>query len=40
MPVMAIRTYEPWTFLAVLAALVMLAVAVAALILASQRDNR
>jgi hypothetical protein len=40
MLVTAIRTNEPWTFLSVLAAIVLLVVVVAVLILALQRGNR
>jgi hypothetical protein len=40
MPVMAIRTYEPWTFLSALAGMILLVAVVTSLILASQRGNR
>ena len=40
MPIMAVRTYEPWTAATVLAVLLLLAVIVAVLILAVRRGNR
>jgi hypothetical protein len=40
MPVMAVRTYEPWTVVSFLAGLVLVALIVAVLIFALRRRNR
>jgi hypothetical protein len=40
MPVMAIRTYDPWTFTSALGVIVLLGLVATVLILASRRGNR
>jgi hypothetical protein len=40
MPVMAIRTYEPWTLASAFAGLVLVGAVLMVLILASRRANR
>jgi hypothetical protein len=40
MPVMAIRTYEPWTLASALAGMILIGAVLTVLIVASRRANR